>query len=98
MQCLYCISDRLCAGMLLIVMHNKLLKIPVIGPEHRADANGPAQPSYCDSTIFHQPHTIGVGPPGGRGYISGDGHHFLCRNPAQLQQSFHVYVLFNCFV
>ncbi|KAI0692274.1 hypothetical protein BC835DRAFT_1277959 [Cytidiella melzeri] len=60
------------------------------GAEHRADANGPAQPSYCSLPIFHPPHAIHNTPTNGIGYISGDGHHFLCRNPAQLQRAFHV--------
>ncbi|KAJ3555965.1 hypothetical protein NM688_g2286 [Phlebia brevispora] len=60
------------------------------GPEHQADANGPATPSYCNLPMFHPPLPVGQAPPGGIGYVSSDGHHFSCRNPAQLQQAFHV--------
>ncbi|CAL1701264.1 unnamed protein product [Somion occarium] len=60
------------------------------GPEHQADTTGSAQPSYCNLGLFHRPLPAGQGPPGGIGYISRDGHHFSCRNPAQMQQAFHV--------
>ncbi|KAI0089047.1 hypothetical protein BDY19DRAFT_993280 [Irpex rosettiformis] len=60
------------------------------GQEHQADANGRPQPSYCNLSIFHPPHVVHAPPPNGTGYISGDGHHFLCRNPAVLQRAFHV--------
>lgn len=64
------------------------------GREHEADANGPAHPSLCTQPIFHAALAPGDQLPGGVGYISGDGHHFSCRNPALLQQAFHVCVLF----
>ncbi|KAK7676902.1 hypothetical protein QCA50_020158 [Cerrena zonata] len=60
------------------------------GPEHHGDATGPAQPSFCTLDLFHQPLPAGQDAPGGIGYISRDGHHFSCRNPAQMQQAFHV--------
>jgi hypothetical protein len=28
------------------------------------------------------------------GYISQDGHIYKCKNPAEMQRSFHMYVLF----
>jgi len=39
---------------------------------------------------LHQHLPARQAPPGGIGYVSGDGHHFSCRNPAQMQQAFHV--------
>ncbi|KAL1684093.1 hypothetical protein EV122DRAFT_200466 [Schizophyllum commune] len=57
------------------------------GPEHAATANAPAQPSYCTLPMFHPPQT-NAGQ--GLGYVSNDGHHFSCKNPAVLQQAFHV--------
>lgn len=37
--------------------------------------------------MFHPPAAFNNA---GMGYISNDGHHFSCKNPAVLQQSFHV--------
>ncbi|KAL1696787.1 hypothetical protein GGG16DRAFT_43139 [Schizophyllum commune] len=57
------------------------------GPEHAATTTAPAQPSYCTLPVFHPPqYTQGQG----LGYVSNDGHHFSCKNPAVLQQAFHV--------
>ncbi|KAL1748217.1 hypothetical protein HDZ31DRAFT_21499, partial [Schizophyllum fasciatum] len=61
------------------------------GPEHAATTSAPAQPSYCTLPIFHAAHTH---TSQGLGYVSNDGHHFSCKNPAVLQQAFHVY----CYV
>lgn len=57
------------------------------GPEHAATGTTPAQPSYCTLPVFHPPQTT---PGQGLGYTSSDGHHFSCKNPAVLQQAFHV--------
>lgn len=51
-----------------------------IGPEHVATENGPGKPSYCTLSMFHPPHTATI-PEDGDGYLSNDGHKFLCRNP-----------------
>ncbi|KAF8260139.1 hypothetical protein EI94DRAFT_1897819 [Lactarius quietus] len=56
------------------------------GSEHSA---ADAQPSYCTLPMFH-PLKSSNDPVDGLGYISNDGHLFSCRNPAVLQQSFHV--------
>ena len=61
------------------------------GPEHNATTHAAAQPSYCTLPILHPRQTLDQAPPGGLGYISNDGHAFLCRNPAVLRQAFHVY-------
>ncbi|EKM59287.1 uncharacterized protein PHACADRAFT_169805 [Phanerochaete carnosa HHB-10118-sp] len=58
--------------------------------EHQTEANSSAQPSYCTLPIFHASLNPARTPPGGVGYISGDGHHFSCHNPALLQQAFYV--------
>ncbi|KIP12766.1 hypothetical protein PHLGIDRAFT_113364 [Phlebiopsis gigantea 11061_1 CR5-6] len=58
------------------------------GKEHEADASGQAHPSYCTLPIFHEP--ADAEDEAATGYTSGDGHHFSCRNPALLQQAFHV--------
>lgn len=63
-----------------------------LGTEHHADTNTPAHPSYCNLPLFHHPLPAGQAPPGGIGYISRDGHHFSCRNPALMQQAFQMYV------
>lgn len=60
------------------------------GPEHSATASGPAQPSYCTLSLFHAPHRLDRPLAGGMGYVSNDGHAFACRNPAVMQQAFHV--------
>ncbi|KAK0239015.1 hypothetical protein EDD85DRAFT_527825 [Armillaria nabsnona] len=58
------------------------------GPEHAGNAANPAQPSYCILPLFHQPETSNQRV--GLGYRSNDGHVFSCKNPAILQQAFHV--------
>lgn len=63
------------------------------GPEHNATGQTAAQPSYCTLPILHPRQTLDQAPPGGLGYISNDGHAFMCRNPAVLRQAFHVYVV-----
>ncbi|RPD81278.1 hypothetical protein L226DRAFT_549908 [Lentinus tigrinus ALCF2SS1-7] len=60
------------------------------GPEHNATAQAAAQPSYCTLPILHPRQPLDRPPPGGLGYVSNDGHAFLCRNPAVLRQAFHV--------
>ncbi|OCH90958.1 hypothetical protein OBBRIDRAFT_792770 [Obba rivulosa] len=59
------------------------------GPEHTTAINGTAQPSFCMLPILHPRQTLDQAPPAG-GYISQDGHAFVCRNPAVMQQAFHV--------
>ncbi|CAK5283767.1 unnamed protein product [Mycena citricolor] len=54
--------------------------------EHAATANNPAHPSYCTLPLFHPPAT----QASGLGYVSNDGHVFNCKNPAVMQQAFHV--------
>ncbi|KAJ7587977.1 hypothetical protein C8J56DRAFT_860684 [Mycena floridula] len=56
------------------------------GPEHP-----PAQPSYCTLPLFHltQASDRAVAPPSG-GHLSSDGHAYLCKDPVQLQQAFHI--------
>jgi len=58
------------------------------GPEHAGTATSPPHPSYCTLQIFHPPHTSNRGV--GLGYVSNDGHIFSCKNPAVMQQAFHV--------
>ncbi|PPQ72320.1 hypothetical protein CVT26_007277 [Gymnopilus dilepis] len=58
------------------------------GPEHSGTSTNPAQPSYCTLPMFHPPHTGNQGV--GLGYVSHDGHMFSCKNPALMQQAFHV--------
>jgi len=60
------------------------------GPEHRSDANGTAQPSYCNLPIFHRPARQTDASADGIGYVSGEGHRFSCSNPARMQPAFHV--------
>lgn len=87
-------SDSMCSGNYVHHSTRVWRKLTAeTGLEHQADATGPAQPSYCNLDLFHPPMLAGQAPPGGIGYISRDGHHFSCRNPAQMQQAFHVYVV-----
>ncbi|KAF8270132.1 hypothetical protein EI94DRAFT_1572312 [Lactarius quietus] len=60
------------------------------GPEHTAEggATNP-QPSRCTLPMFH-PNVDAEKAPPGLGYVSKDGHHFQCKNPIMMQQSFHV--------
>jgi hypothetical protein len=59
------------------------------GPEHTAATGNAAQPSYCTLPLFHPPADPNNAQVG-LGYISNDGHLFLCRNPVIMQQAFHV--------
>ena len=83
-------TAMLCAQ---VFLHNRFgepVSLILLGREHQADANNPAQPSYCTLPVFHAPLNLADTAPGGVGYVSGDGHHFGCRNPVLLQQAFHV--------
>ncbi|OBZ77080.1 hypothetical protein A0H81_03826 [Grifola frondosa] len=60
------------------------------GSEHNATQRGPAQPSFCTLPILHPRQTLDQTPSAGLGYISDDGHVFQCKNPAMMQQAFHV--------
>jgi len=57
-------------------------------PDHGGSVNSPAQPSYCTLPIFHPPFT--AAEIVGLGYLSHDGHIFSCKNPALMQQAFHI--------
>jgi hypothetical protein len=60
------------------------------GPEHTVEGGGTnAQPSRCTLSMFHPDMDPAKAPPG-LGYVSTDGHHFECKNPILMQQSFHV--------
>ncbi|KAN0134237.1 hypothetical protein V8E53_008009, partial [Lactarius tabidus] len=60
------------------------------GPEHTVEGGGTnAQPSRCTLSMFHPDMDPARAPPG-FGYVSTDGHHFECKNPILMQQSFHV--------
>ncbi|KAK0446846.1 hypothetical protein EV421DRAFT_1707226 [Armillaria borealis] len=63
-------------------------KCIILGPEHAGNTANPAQPSYCILPLFHPPETSNRRV--GLGYLSNDGHIFSCKNPAVLQQAFHV--------
>ncbi|KAH9059728.1 hypothetical protein EDB87DRAFT_1831890 [Lactarius vividus] len=52
-------------------------------------AHGQPQPSYCTLPMFHHLKSTDD-PMDGVGYISDDGHMFSCKNPAVVQQTFHV--------
>ncbi|KDQ64240.1 hypothetical protein JAAARDRAFT_187595 [Jaapia argillacea MUCL 33604] len=58
------------------------------GPEHVPAPTTQAQPSFCSLPVFHNPQPPDSAPGGG--YVSHDGHVFLCKNPITLQQAFHV--------
>ncbi|KAF9231816.1 hypothetical protein BU15DRAFT_81945 [Melanogaster broomeanus] len=64
------------------------------GSEHFATPGKPAQPSYCTLPLFHPPVYQGD-TQDKQGYISHDGHKFTCRNPAVMQQAFHVIFLID---
>ncbi|KAH9005515.1 hypothetical protein EDB86DRAFT_1452107 [Lactarius hatsudake] len=60
------------------------------GPDHTTEVGGTkAQPSSCTLPILHAPLSTKESSPG-PGYVSNDGHHFTCKNPALLQPAFHV--------
>ncbi|RHZ74826.1 hypothetical protein Glove_219g14 [Diversispora epigaea] len=46
--------------------------------------------SYCTLEIFHSGLNPASRPPNDIGYISADGHHFLCENPATSFGDFHI--------
>ncbi|KAH7882034.1 hypothetical protein F5I97DRAFT_1988573, partial [Phlebopus sp. FC_14] len=64
------------------------------GPEHATTPGKPGKPSYCTLPLFHAPldpkivHTS-------HGYISNDGHQFLCSNPARTREAFHIIFLID---
>ncbi|KAI9455078.1 hypothetical protein BJY52DRAFT_1122217 [Lactarius psammicola] len=60
------------------------------GPDHTTEGGGvSSQPSGCTLPIFHAPLRTTNSSPG-PGYVSNDGHHFTCKNPALLLPAFHV--------
>ncbi|KAF8270147.1 hypothetical protein EI94DRAFT_1723596, partial [Lactarius quietus] len=66
------------------------------GAEHTTGLDGvKGQPSSCTLPIFHAPLSITNMPPG-LGYVSNDGHHFACKNPALLWPAFHVSGSMSC--
>jgi hypothetical protein len=60
----------------------------IIGDEHDKDTNPNAVPSYCTLPLFHEPADAADAPP--LGHISQDGHAYNCKNPAEMQRSFHM--------
>jgi len=64
------------------------------GSEHVASGGKPAVPSFCIQPLFHAPLNASSAPPK-QGYISRDGHQFVCRNPSSTQQPFHVIFLID---
>ncbi|KAJ7016426.1 hypothetical protein C8F04DRAFT_981687 [Mycena alexandri] len=64
------------------------------GPEH-STANPPAH-SYCILPVLHAPAAgqVYVAPadPNAQSYISSDGHSYACKDPAEMQPAYHVYV------
>ena len=91
-------SDAMCGGDICQFFDVSDSHLPLSGPEHAATTSTPAQPSYCTLPLFHASQPSGGSPAGGMGYISNDGHSFSCKNPAVMQQAFHVFVrsCLNC--
>ncbi|CAG8553504.1 2166_t:CDS:2 [Acaulospora colombiana] len=58
------------------------------GDEHDKDTNPNAVASYCTLPLFHGPADAADAPP--LGHISQDGHAYNCKNPAEMQRSFHM--------
>ncbi|KAF7309973.1 VWFA domain-containing protein [Mycena indigotica] len=56
--------------------------------DHAGDATTAPKPSYCTLPLFHAPAAQGPGLV--LGYLSNDGHVFNCKNPAVMQNAFHV--------
>jgi len=64
------------------------------GQEHDLTLNAGAIPSYCILPLFHPPaQQDQVTFNTTNGYISGNGHAFACKNPAQMHRAFHVIFL-----
>ncbi|CAG8786447.1 15198_t:CDS:2, partial [Cetraspora pellucida] len=59
---------------------------------HKVDEFSGKEPtkSYCTQEIFHPALNASSNPPSGVGYISIDGHHFLCENPTTNVGNFHI--------
>lgn len=64
-----------------------------VASEHAASGGKPATPSFCIHPLFHAPLSASAQP--NQGYISRDGHQFLCRNPASVQQPLHIIFLID---
>ncbi|KAF8340910.1 hypothetical protein F5887DRAFT_1062589 [Amanita rubescens] len=64
------------------------------GSEHAASGGKPATHSFCILPLFHAPLSTSRAQPN-QGYISRDGHQFSCRNPASVQQPFHIIFLID---
>lgn len=62
----------------------------VTGEEHQANNNTPARPSFCNMPIFHAQATAADLTASELGYVSQDGHLYGCKNPATMQQAFHM--------
>src|ERR1700761_659187 len=88
-----CVTATRCAQVTMTFFVKRVLPALIAtcqGPDHTTEAGGAsAQPSNCTLPIFHAPLSI-ANPSPGPGYVSNDGHHFTCKNPAQLQPAFHV--------
>ncbi len=59
---------------------------------HNVDETTGREPtrSYCTQEIFHAPVDPKTFSLGRTGYISTDGHHFTCENPATNVSNFHI--------
>ena len=74
--------------------HDDFLALVMIssGSEHAASGGKPATPSFCVLPLFHTKLSASRAQPS-QGHVSGDGHQFVCKNPATVRQSFHMWVL-----
>ena len=88
---LYLLSDSMCAGTFYILVIIAL-DDHIAGSEHAPSGGKPGVPSYCILPLFHEPSSADSVQQK-QGYISRDGHQFMCKNPATRQQPFHMYVL-----
>ncbi len=60
----------------------------VQGDEHNPDSNRGAVPSHSVLPMFHAPADPSDAPV--MGHVSLDGHAYSCKNPAQMQRSYHM--------
>lgn len=60
-----------------------------LGPEHRAQGNNPANPSFCILPILHSRQNVWEEMDSSM-HVSNDGHLYHCADPTNAYPVFHV--------
>lgn len=65
------------------------------GPEHRAQGNNPANPSFCILPILHSRQNVWEEMDSSM-HVSNDGHLYHCADPTNAYPVFHVIFVLDC--